>query len=109
MFHEVCKLDDLWEGEMEVFDVGGTEVLLVHADGGHVRAFPASCPHQDQPLIEGQFEDGILTCSAHLWQFDVMTGLGINPTDCKLLCIPVKVENGVIFVDIVTAEAASVE
>lgn len=103
-FEKVCDLDDLWEGEMEAFDVKGKEILLVHADGGNVRAFPARCPHQDHPLVEGEFENGVLTCSAHLWQFDVLTGKGVNPTDCELVCLPVKIENETVFVDVDAAE-----
>ena len=36
---KVCDLDDVWEGEMEVFDVGDTEVLIVHSPGQEIRAF----------------------------------------------------------------------
>jgi toluene monooxygenase system ferredoxin subunit len=34
-----------------------------------------------------------LTCSAHLWQFDVNTGEGVNPTGVSLKSYPVKVED----------------
>jgi len=99
-FKEVCKLDELWEGEMEAFEVDGREVLVVHADSGNIRAFPGKCPHQDYALVEGELENGVLTCAAHLWQFDVLTGKGVNPTNCALVCLPVKVENEAIFVDV---------
>ena len=33
-FSAVCDLDDLWEGEMEQYEVAGQKVLLVHAPGG---------------------------------------------------------------------------
>ena len=98
-FHEVCKLDDLWQGEMAAFEVDGHDVLVVHTEGGEVRAYPGVCPHQDHPLVDGVLADGVLTCSAHLWQFDVETGEGVNPKDCALLKLPVKVDNDTIFVD----------
>jgi len=97
-FKKVCDLDDVWEGEMDVFDVEGQEVLIVHADGGEVKAFDPVCPHQDHPLVEGEFNDCILTCSAHLWQFDVRSGEGVNPSGVALTAYPVKVENDEIFV-----------
>ena len=97
-FRKACNLDDVWEGEMDVFDVDGQEVLIVHAPGGEVRAFDPICPHQNHPLIEGEFEECILTCSAHLWQFDVLSGDGVNPVGVALTAYPVKVENDVVMV-----------
>ncbi|MFT5504789.1 MAG: toluene monooxygenase system ferredoxin subunit [Gammaproteobacteria bacterium] len=97
-FHKICHLDDVWEGEMEVFDLEDEEVLIVHAPGGEVRAYHASCPHQDHPLAEGEFEDCILTCSAHHWRFDVISGEGVNPTGTSLIKFPMKIENDEIWV-----------
>lgn len=99
-FQRVCSRDELWEGEMAEFEVEGQEVLLIHLPGGELRALPAGCPHQDQPLIDGTLEGSVLTCRAHLWQFDVASGKGINPADCKLVLFPVKAVGDDIYVDI---------
>lgn len=99
-FQRVCSLDDLWQGEMEEFEVDGEEILLLHTEGGDIRAIPASCPHQETPLVEGELDGNALTCSAHLWQFDVISGKGINPDDAELCLFPVKVENDDIYVDV---------
>ncbi len=87
-----CGLDDVWEGEMDVFDVGDRKVLIVHSPDQQVCAYDPVCPHQDHPLIEGELMDCVLTCSAHLWEFDVRTGLSINPKGESLKAYPVKVE-----------------
>lgn len=92
-FEKVCKLDDLWEGEMESFQVNGQEVLLVSLDGGDIRAYQGLCPHQDILLVEGQFDGKVLICRAHQWVFDARTGAGINPDDCRLAEYPVKIED----------------
>lgn len=99
-FELACSLDDLWEGEMMEATLGGTMVLVVHAQGGHVGAFSPSCPHQEFRLIKGDLEGRRLTCSAHGWEFDAVTGMGVNPDDCALRCYPVKVENDDVFVDV---------
>ena len=91
-FHKVCTLDDLWEGEMESFNVEGQEILLVCAEGGDIKAFQGICPHQDIPLVEGKFDGTKVICRAHLWQFDACTGKGINPDDCALAEYPVRIE-----------------
>lgn len=94
-----CSLDDLWEGDMKEVSISGRRVLLVHADGGHLAAFSALCPHQAFPLINGSLEGTVLTCSAHLWQFDATTGVGINPQGCALRRYSVEEKDGEVFVD----------
>jgi toluene monooxygenase system ferredoxin subunit len=97
-FTKVCTVDDLWEGEMEAFTVNGHEILLVSAEGGEIKAFQGICPHQDIPLIEGQFDGKKVICRAHLWQFDAASGKGINPSDCALAEYPVKLDGDDVYV-----------
>ena len=99
-FERVCSLDDLWEGEMQAFPLQDKQVLIVNGEGGIIRAFDGKCPHQDYPLSNGALEGNVLTCSMHLWQFDIVSGDGVNPTGCKLKGYAVKVENGDILVDL---------
>jgi len=96
-FHEICHVEDLWEGEMDVFSVKNTEILLIKTNDGF-KAFQAQCPHQDIPLVEGKLMDGVLTCRAHLWQFDPKSGLGINPTNTCLKRYPVKIRGSGVWV-----------
>lgn len=107
-YQKVCDLDDVWEGEMDVFEVGGQEVLLVRIDGGEVKAYDPICPHQDHPLIEGELDENcVLTCSAHLWQFSAASGEGVNPEGVSLNAYPVKVEGDAIFVAFPTEDKAT--
>lgn len=98
-FERACSLDDLWEGEMESFRVGGKEVLIAHLDGGEVVATQTICPHQAFELVEGTLEKATLTCKQHLWTFDLTTCRGINPAHPELARYPVKVEGDDVFVD----------
>jgi len=95
--HEVCNMEELWDGEMEVFDVGRTEVLVIKHEG-RVHAYQARCPHQDFPLVKGKLEKGVLTCRAHVWQFDVNTGRGVNPANCRLKRHPLEIKEGMVCV-----------
>lgn len=99
-FTAVCSLEDLWEGEMRSFMVDAHEVLIIHADGGLVRAVQGTCPHQEIPLVEGALQSHTLMCRAHLWQFNIESGESINPTGCRLSVYPVKVEKDTIYVDV---------
>jgi nitrite reductase/ring-hydroxylating ferredoxin subunit len=40
------------------------------------------------------YDDGILTCNVHLWEFDVKSGDSVNPCGEKLISCPIRVENG---------------
>ena len=98
-FVRVCSFDDLWEGDMDSFQVDGVEILLVHLDGGEVVATQAICPHQQFELVDGEVTKNTLTCKAHLWQFDLKTCRGINPSHAELANYPVKIDGDDIYVD----------
>jgi toluene monooxygenase system ferredoxin subunit len=94
-FVELIDAAELWDGEMESYDVGDAEVLLIKVDG-EIRAYNGICPHQSVSLVEGELEDGVLTCRAHEWQFDALTGEGVNPRDTCLTRHDVRVVDGTI-------------
>ncbi|MEV0054564.1 Rieske 2Fe-2S domain-containing protein [Saccharopolyspora shandongensis] len=98
-FVRVCSLDDVWEGEMEAFEVGDKEVLIAHLDGGDVVATQAICPHQQIELVEGELDKATLTCKAHLWRFDLTSCEGINPGHARLARYPVKVDGDEVYID----------
>ncbi|MER3424397.1 MAG: (2Fe-2S)-binding protein [Nitrospiraceae bacterium] len=91
---EVARLDDLWEGESIDIEVDGEHILLVHLPGGSIRAYQGICPHQEYLLIDSDFdwEQGILTCGGHHWQFRLSDGQGVNPSNCQLFSYDVKVD-----------------
>jgi len=107
MYMRVCSLDDLWEGDMESFEISGTQVLVIHTDGGEVFAVQGTCPHQEIPLVQGRLQNRTLTCRAHLWQFDVASGRGINPASCRLAVYPVELRGDDVYVDIEQSAATS--
>ena len=95
----VVNLDELWEGDMTAVKIDGEAVLFVNVDG-EVRAYSNRCPHQGSPLDEGDLDGQILTCAKHLWEFNAVTGCGINPDDARLKRYGCRVEDdGAIWVD----------
>lgn len=104
-FSKVCAIADVWQGEMETFEVDGTEILLIHTLGGEIHAVQSICPHQEVDLVEGELEGNELTCCMHLWQFDVVSGKGINPDHAELAKYPVKIEGEDVLVDVAGIKA----
>ena len=84
---------------MTAVAVRGTSVLLVNVDG-EIRAYRNRCPHQEWALDEGDLDGRVLTCSRHLWEFDVLTGEGVNPDNCRLTGVACRVDDGTIFVQV---------
>ncbi len=100
----VATLDELWEGEVTDVQVGDELILLVHLNGGDIRAYQGYCPHQKTALADGKLDGPILTCAAHLWQFNLFTGEGVNPKGCQLYRYQSRVQDSTIFVGMVRAE-----
>ncbi len=98
----VAKVADIKPGQIKALRArGGYELAIANVDG-RFYAFDAYCPHQRWPLKWGAIEgDGTLTCSLHLWRFDLETGNAVDPplADC-LQTYPVRVEGNVIHVGV---------
>jgi toluene monooxygenase system ferredoxin subunit len=86
-------------GELAGVVVEGHKVLVVNVDG-ELRAYEDRCPHMASPLSEGVLDGTVLTCSSHLWEFDCVTGRGINPAACGLSTYAIRVDDGTIQVGI---------
>ncbi len=96
-FVRVCAADELWDGEMDAFDLEEGPLLLVKIDGDY-RAYQGICPHQSVPLVEGELDGLQLTCRGHNWVFDLKTGQGVNPRRACLAAYPVRIRDGEVYV-----------
>jgi nitrite reductase/ring-hydroxylating ferredoxin subunit len=68
-------------GDRAVVDLDGKEILVLRTERG-VYAFDARCPHEGNPLSEGEILGDTLVCAFHGWRFDLETGscvLGEEP------------------------------
>ena len=102
-WHSAVALDRLTAAGRVVVRAGGKQ-LAVFLHEGRVHACNNRCPHEGYPLVEGAVEstaDGacVLTCQWHNWKFDLATGANRYGGDA-LRIYPVKVEGGVVWVDV---------
>jgi toluene monooxygenase system ferredoxin subunit len=103
-WYEVMPFDDLWIGEMVGVEVAGVKILLLNVED-EVRAYLDRCPHRASPLSAGNLAGLTLTCATHLWEFNALTGAGINPESSRLIRFPTRVTHGMICVEIPEADA----
>ena len=63
--------------------------------GDEYRIIPPFCPHMAEPLHEsGICRAGTLTCSKHLWQWNLLTGKEQGPAERPLLFYQSEVRDG---------------
>jgi nitrite reductase/ring-hydroxylating ferredoxin subunit len=73
----IGRADEIPEGEMQSFQIGGEDVAVANVDG-KFHAFGNVCTHKQCQLSEGDLEGTTVTCPCHGSQFDVTTGDVLN-------------------------------
>jgi nitrite reductase (NADH) small subunit len=68
----------------------GCAVLVALVDG-ELHAVDDACHHRGTALSGGLLRDGIVTCPAHLWQYDVRTGRRHDTEGEALATYPVDI------------------
>ena len=97
---KICAVTEVPENALQKYDVDGIEIMIANFGEGY-RAFPPRCPHMEEPLCEsGMLFDGMLTCSKHLWQWNLKTGEMIGMAEKELLFYDVKQEDGEVYAHI---------
>ena len=97
----VCKASDVAGNSLRKYDVGGISVVIVNYGGGF-RAIPPLCPHMEEPLVEsGVIARCMLTCTKHLWAWNLETLEMLGETERPLLIYELKQEGDdiLVFVD----------
>jgi len=90
--------DVLARGSARV-EIEGCAVLLALVDG-ELHAVDDACRHRGTALSGGLLRDGIVTCPAHLWQYDVRTGRRHDTDGEELTTYPVQVVGDTIAVTV---------
>ncbi len=103
-FQTVCRAEELPEGESRTIELGGKLIALFLHDGQYF-AIDDVCPHMGSSLGGGYVEDGIVTCPWHAWRFRLADGAWADNPRLKIGCYPVRLENGVIQIQINTNSA----
>ncbi len=97
-FIRAAALEEIEAAGLKAVQLEGKVVLLV-AHEGEVFAVDNRCPHMGFPLERGTVKDGVLTCHWHHARFELCSGGTFDPFADDVHSFPVKLENGVIWVD----------
>jgi len=96
----ICDTSEVSENSVKKYEVNGIAVLVVNYGSGF-RVIPPICPHMEEPLEEsGIVVRCTLTCSKHLWAWDLNTLAMQGETEKPLKIYESKQENGAIHANI---------
>jgi len=96
----ICEANEVAENSVKKFDIDGVPILLVNYGSGY-RALPPICPHMEEPLEEsGVVARCVLTCTKHLWAWDLTTLEMQGETEKPLKVYEVREEDGAILAKI---------
>ena len=88
----------------------GPLALAVFNTGERFLAVENRCPHDGGPLADGIVGGTTVTCPLHNWRVCLETGNVTKPCDSgksSVRTFPVKVQDGIVLVDLGGAQAAA--
>ncbi|MGH7334013.1 MAG: Rieske (2Fe-2S) protein [Candidatus Rokuibacteriota bacterium] len=100
MIH-VAAVADIRPGAGREVSAAGKTLALFNVDGAYY-AVDSTCPHRGGPLAEGDLDGHVVGCPWHGWAWDVTSGASANNPAVRIGCYPVVVEEGQLFVRLVS-------
>lgn len=99
----VCSTGDVAPQALAAFEIDGIEIVVANLGDAGFSVFPPACPHMEEPLAQsGMCAGNKLTCSKHLWQWNMLTGEPEGPgeNERSLLRYEAKVEGDAVLAQI---------
>jgi toluene monooxygenase system ferredoxin subunit len=93
----ICNVEDVPDNTLRRFIVGGIPVVVANYAGAF-RVLPPVCPHMEEPLDEsGVIANCVLTCTKHLWSWNLGSMKMLGETERPLQAYDVKELDGSVF------------
>lgn len=95
--------------EGKAVEVAGRRIAIFNL-GNAFLAVDDRCPHRNGPLSDGMVAGSSVTCPLHAWTFNLNSGQVLNHPESSvcLITFPVRVEDGLLSVELPVDEPASV-
>ena len=105
----IAHVDSIPLREGRAVQIAGHDIAVFNL-GNRFLAVENKCPHRGGPLADGIVSGGNVVCPLHAWKVDLASGEVTNqpaPPQC-VKTFPVRVENGVISLEIAVAASATI-
>jgi Fe-S cluster biogenesis protein NfuA/nitrite reductase/ring-hydroxylating ferredoxin subunit len=94
---KVATIEQVPEFGVLAVQIAGNSLIL-HRQGARVICYRNACAHLGYPLEKGKFENGIITCPSHGFQYKLETGECLTAPDVSLQSYPVRIKGYNVFV-----------
>ncbi len=91
----LCTLAELTERRLVRVTVDSEDILV----DGVPRAYRNRCAHQAVPLHKGAMDQALLTCPAHGWRFNLITGQSVDHPAYRLQAVAVLCRGDQVLLD----------
>lgn len=89
---------DMPNNSSKLVDIYGEgDFILYRNEQGDLMLASSLCPHQNEPLDHGHFQERQVICRRHHLIFDLKTGECVNACGYSLQTLPVIVQNEIIY------------
>ncbi len=102
---DVAAITDVPAGHGLAVTAEGRSIAIFRLGDGLV-AYQGACLHRGGPLAEGHCRNGIVTCPAHWWRYDLRSGSRVDAPDLRLTRYPIVARDGRVLVTVPIAEEA---
>src|ERR1041385_2901378 len=98
-YYPVARLGDMEPGTARQVEIGPEQQYVLYCLGPEeFYASSCLCPHQNEPLDQGNIEGREIVCRRHHLRFDIRTGECTNAGGYWMQTLETKVENGQVFI-----------
>jgi nitrite reductase (NADH) small subunit len=99
---DIAALTDIPKLGARVVKTDTVDIAVFRTTSNEVFALKDECPHGKGPLSQGIVHDATVTCPLHSWKIDLASGAARAPDKGCTRTYPVKVENGRVYLGLVT-------
>ena len=92
VFVAVASFKELKSKGRELVEVNSEKIVLFFPEG-KIYALNSICPHKGGPLDGGELVEEEIICPLHCFEFNIKTGVCLNPLSFSVRNYLVKLEN----------------
>jgi nitrite reductase (NADH) small subunit len=97
---KIAPLTDIPKLGSRVVRTPKGDIGVFRTEDDRVFALNNSCPHKGGPLSQGIVYGDKVACPLHSWKISLIDGKAEEPDVGETACFAVKVEDGMVFLDI---------